>query len=97
MAKQTYKQAHGAVLAALAQKGWLVNANLKVPHATHPDGCLRLWFKAQAVYYSVHENVKDMGSARSLWCTGLREGTAEQFCAMIENDRKTLEAITETW
>ena len=86
----TYAQAHAAILTILTQKGWTVNRNLKVPHATSPDGTLRLWFKAQAIYYSTNGSVKDFGSAHSLFAGDLRKGTAEGFYAMIVRDTETL-------
>lgn len=46
----TYAQARQTLLAYLAQHGWSVRTDLKVPHATSPYGDTRLWFKAQAVY-----------------------------------------------
>lgn len=48
--KQTYAQAQGAILNDLTTSGWAVTPGLKIPHATSPDGSLRLWFKPQAVW-----------------------------------------------
>lgn len=38
------------LLEGLRQRNWMVSAALKTPHATSPDGTVRLWFKSQAVY-----------------------------------------------
>jgi DNA repair protein RadC len=38
------------LLRGLRERGWTVVENLKVPHATSPDGRTRLWFKSQAIY-----------------------------------------------
>jgi hypothetical protein len=49
---RTFLAARADILAYLASHGWQVSGPLKVPHATHPSGTLRLWFKPQAVYYT---------------------------------------------
>ena len=46
----TYSKAKATHLAALSALGWAVKPDLKVPHATSPDGRTRLYFKSQAVY-----------------------------------------------
>lgn len=49
---RTFAQAKAAIWEHLSAKGWTMsNPTLKIPHATDADG-FRLWFKAQAVYYS---------------------------------------------
>lgn len=50
--KETYKAAKARLLADLRANGWQVKEDLKVPHATSPNGKTRLWFKAQSVYYA---------------------------------------------
>jgi len=68
----TYAQAREQVLACLASRGWKVATRdqngraLKVPHATSPDGWLRLWFKPQAVHFT-EGNQHSAQHARSLW------------------------------
>jgi hypothetical protein len=47
---KTFLRARLEYLQDLEANGWKVNKFLKVPHATSPDGKIRLWFKAQAVY-----------------------------------------------
>lgn len=61
----TFAQARGVLLAHLKTKGWAVSEHLKVPHATSPDGRVRLWFKPQAVWVSVGSHT--LANARSLW------------------------------
>lgn len=48
----TYIQARTAIFAHLEDNGWTVKKDLKIPHATTPDGRFRLWFKSQAVHYT---------------------------------------------
>lgn len=50
---RTFIQARKEILDTLAANGWtLSDTHLKVPHATSPAGRYRLWFKAQAVYFT---------------------------------------------
>ena len=60
---ETYSKAKERLLRELASKGWKVSSGLKIPHATREDG-FRVWFKAQAVYYSHSTN---FGDARSMF------------------------------
>ncbi len=87
----TYAQAQEAILADLAQRGWTVKSGLKIPHATSKDGRYRLWFKTQAVYYTIvgassagMPGAHDFHSARSLWVDDIRKGTPETFYAAVE-------------
>lgn len=75
--RPTFQAAKAAVLSYLQREGWDVKPHLKVPHATAPDGELRLWFKSQAVYYS-WGNKHTLGDARSLH-TDIRDVTPEEF------------------
>ena len=91
MARETFNQARDRILDCLERRGWSVarwgpSGTLKVPHATDPSGRLRLWFKAQSVYYAI--NSRNLGDARSLW-TDLRSTTGEDFerMALRELDR----------
>ncbi len=65
MAQETFKAAQIRILTQLVALGWKMVPALKVPHATSPDGRTRLWFKSQAVYYSVGDK-HNLGDARSL-------------------------------
>lgn len=61
---RTYPQARKEILSDLRASGWKTEPGLKIPHATAPDGRLRLWFKSQAVLYS-------MGSPNRLQQAGM--------------------------
>ncbi len=74
----TFAEARTAILDYLQARGWsLSSRSLKTPHATSPSGGVRLWFKAQAVYYSLGDR-HDFGDARSLH-VDIRTGTADHF------------------
>jgi hypothetical protein len=50
---KTYPQAQRDILDNLAANGWETSPTyLKIPHATSPNGVLRLWFKPQAVWFT---------------------------------------------
>ena len=49
---KTYVQAQRDILQNLSSNGWQVSPALKIPHATSPNGMLRLWFKPQAVWFT---------------------------------------------
>jgi hypothetical protein len=74
----TFAAARNAVLDKLQKDGWkLSDRSLKIPHATSPDGQVRLWFKSQAVYYTFG-NAHSMNGARSLH-SDLRTMSPEDF------------------
>ncbi len=79
----TYKKAQAGILDALAARGWKVRRDLKTPYATNPDGGLRLWFKPQAVWYSVDGN-HTIGDAHSTWIGDIRMMTPEAFVVTID-------------
>jgi hypothetical protein len=54
------------LLAGLESEGWKVKKDLKVPHATSPNGDIRLWFKPQAIWMS-GGIVHDLAHARSIF------------------------------
>ena len=55
------------LLDGLQAHGWSVARNLKVPHATSPDGQTRLWFKTQAIYMNdVGTDPRQFANAHSL-------------------------------
>jgi hypothetical protein len=67
---ETFAQAKARVMNHLEAQGWRVARDLKVPHATSPDGAIRVWFKPQALYLSVVHGrglSHTLGMARSLW------------------------------
>lgn len=75
MAKETFDAAKRRILEGLQALGWSVSGPLKIPHATSPDGEVRLWFKPQAVWLSqahggphAHRGGKhELGNARSIF------------------------------
>ena len=65
--KPTFGEARAAILARLRADGWTVKTDLKVPHATSPDGQTRLWFKPESVYANDKgAGIGDIGGAHSL-------------------------------
>lgn len=88
---RTYAIARADILRALRADGWDVRENLKVPHATHPSGEFRLWFKTQAIYYSTGDRRRGVGSlsdAQSLWIGDIRTMPVAEVLADIERARK---------
>jgi hypothetical protein len=78
-AKQTYPKARAELLDYLESKGWKVSRNLKVQQATSPNGKLKFWFKAQAVWYT-YGNSHKAGNARTVsYDLDIRRLTPEQF------------------
>lgn len=63
--KKTFDEAKKEIMDHLKKEGWDVAPNLKVPHATSPDGEIRVWFKSQAVYMSQGKG-HSLGGARSM-------------------------------
>lgn len=68
---ETFATARIRLLRSLRDNhGWKASdVNLKVLHVTSPDGHVRLWFKAQAVHFTVAKDGRhDAGEMRT---TGL--------------------------
>ena len=86
---RTYAVARAEILRALQQDGWDVRANLKMPHATHPRGGFRLWFKTQAIYESHGGETSTFAGAHSLWIGDIRTMPIEDVLAHIERVRKS--------
>lgn len=87
---RTYAVARAQIINALRADGWDVRENLKVPHATHPSGEFRLWFKTQAIYYTTGDRRRGCGSlsdARSLWIGDIRAMPVAEVLADIERAR----------
>jgi len=78
----TFQAAKNAVMANPEGQGWRVSGALKVPHATSPDGVVRLWFKPQAVWASVDQQGRShtLGEARSVH-SDIRAETPAGFAA----------------
>lgn len=80
--KPTFEKARAEVWGFFDKEGWQTsNPGLKVPHITSPDGNTRLWFKPQAVYYTVGKH--DLGSARSLHID-IRDSSPEQIMKSLQ-------------
>ena len=71
---KTFVQAKAAHLAELSKRGWGVKPDLKVPHATSPDGKTRLWFKSQAVHVTKIKDKPTENERSSPW--GGHDGAA---------------------
>ena len=87
--KRTFEESRREILSALRSAGWVVKSELKIPHATSPDGELRLWFKAQAVH-STEGNRHEFGNARTFGGYGfdIREYDGPEFLAVVERLRR---------
>jgi hypothetical protein len=85
MPNRTFLQARSEILDTLQANQWtLSDRHLKVPHATSPNGRVRLWFKAQAVYSShAHDGRHDFKFARSTFGTDIRQVTPVAFVTAI--------------
>lgn len=97
----TFEQARNEALEALKKDGWKVVEGLKIPHATSRDGKLRLWFKAQAVWYtfdpypSYRSKSHDFKGARSTWMDDIRKMDAQKFVAEVDRFKKWQEDRAE--
>lgn len=90
--RPTFARQRETLLKAFADFGWEVTERdyrtgrpLKVPHATNPEGDIRLWFKPQSVYYAhiTGQARFDLGSARSIE-SDIRTTNAEILKAQAE-------------
>lgn len=95
---KTYVQAKADTLKHLESKGWKMSpGNLKIPHATSPDGETRLWFKAQAVYYT-RGNKHDFKNARTMsYDLDLRKMSPEDFESFVSKHKKDDDAFTKKY
>ena len=81
---KTYADAKTELLNYLEKEGWKVSGKtLKIPHATSPEGTLRLWFKPQAIYYTKGTD-HSMKDARSIHSDDIRKMSPEQFVKQVE-------------
>lgn len=87
--KPTFQEAKSTLLAHLKGEGWKLSAeNLKIPHATTPDGKVRIWFKPQALWFSVVDSgPHNMQNARSVH-TDIRTETPEEVVKTVERYSK---------
>ena len=86
---KTFPQARREILLYLKSSGWQVSdLNLKIPHATSPDGEFRLWFKPQAVHYT-EGNRHSFGDARAMYYDfDIRMFNGPSFLTEIERVRQ---------
>ena len=82
--EKTYAQAQRDLLDNLRANGWTVSAPLKIPHATSPNGELRLWFKPQAVWFT-RGNRHNFKDARTIsYDLDIRARDPDAFRAYME-------------
>lgn len=81
--RPTYQSAQAALMDHLEKQGWTVSKGLAVPHATSPDKERRLWFKAQAIWFTAGNNVNNFKGARSLH-DDVRDFTPDQYITKAE-------------
>ena len=83
--KETYQQAKVRLLRELASQGWGTSPHLKIPHATSPNQEIRVWFKPQALYFTLIQGEKrhHFGDARSIH-VDFRGMTMEQLTETIQ-------------
>jgi hypothetical protein len=82
----TYEEKMGEFMEALKKEGWSVKTShnlkaLKIPHATSPDGKMRLWFKARAVHYGPASS--DIGDAHTLTYEDLKGYSVSAFMKLV--------------
>jgi len=88
--RKTFLEARAEILEHLKKERWKVVDGLKVPHATSPDGTIRVWFKAQAVYVSYSSGRAgghNLNHARSLWFD-IRTMDPHDFEKKVEDSAK---------
>lgn len=84
--QRTYIEARDDIWAQLEREtGWLLSSSaLRLPYATSPSGRLRLWFKPQAVHYTVGTN-HAQGNARSVdYDLDIRKMTPTEFLDLVK-------------
>jgi len=83
---KTFAQARFQLFDFLTDSGWTLKSNLKVPHATSPDGKTRIWFKAQSIHGNDKGTELKFENTHS-WVSDIRDrehDTIEQFMRFIE-------------
>ena len=68
----TFKQVKEVLFGFLKESGWTLKLDLKVPHATSPDGRTRVWFKAQSIYGNDKGTALRLENAHS-WVSDIRD------------------------
>lgn len=85
----TFLEAREDLLAALRRAGWnLSEPGLRLPYATTPNGVLRLWFKPQAVHYTILHGNTTRHNARETHSVSydldIRKVTPTDFIAQMQ-------------
>ena len=80
------------LLTGLKERGWIVKADLKIPHASKDRD--RLWFKTQAVYLATGMG-KDIGDAHSISSDMREYATVEDLLRDVERHREATPQETE--
>jgi hypothetical protein len=86
-AKEGSSTAMRRLHAALVLRGWKLNTDLKVPHATSPDGEFRLWFKADGIHFSEgkRHSLSDAEPLRLPNWFDIRREKPAVFLSMVED------------
>ncbi len=84
--QRTYPEAKDDIMAFLERKGWRRSTNLKVQHATTPEGHLRLWFKPQTIHYTLCQpHQHKLGDARAIrYELDIRAMSPEEFFDLLK-------------
>ena len=80
----TFKSAKEGIMRELEARGWSLSRALKIPHATSPDKRLRLWFKAQSIYFTIEEHTFGAARAITYWGWGVREMSPAAYVDFVE-------------
>ena len=88
----TFAQTRKVLLTGLKERGWIVKADLKIPHASKDRD--RLWFKTQAVYLATGMG-KDIGDAHSISSDMREYATVEDLLRDVERHRQATPQETE--
>lgn len=83
--KETYAAARRRLFSELESKGWTINRELKVPHATNPSGKTRCWFKKEAVHHARSSSGNPSYLSALSMFIDIRGLSVEDFCYAAEN------------
>jgi len=81
---KTYSIAKTEIQDHLETLGWTLARGLLTPHATSPNGNVRLYFKPQGIHFSKSRmGSHKLGNAHSLFCD-IRKMTMDEFMACVD-------------